>query len=138
MKIFILFIIIVFFLFSCKKEKPYNPDDHITYTHWYKTRSDSTDSMSYSIAVPNAFSPNGDGINDYFIMKGTAIINSFSMKIYSRNGDLVYSGDDFYKGWNGKINAGSTAPIGVYIFEMELAEASGRSSKYQGSVTIFR
>ena len=138
MKYFTLFIIIVFFLFSCKKEKPYNPDDHITYTHWQTTRSDSTDSMSYSIAIPNAFSPNGDGINDEFYGKGD-YVKDFEMMIFDRWGNLIFFADDINKHWDGIANHGKEmAQQDVYVYTVKITDANDKKHKYTGTVTIVK
>lgn len=55
------------------------------------------------IYIPNSFSPNGDGINDIFIPKGIGI-EDFSMQIYNRWGQLIFSTHSLDKGWDGKLN----------------------------------
>lgn len=69
-----------------------------------------------NIYVPNAFSPNKDGINDTFKIKGTDI-TKFQMKIFNRWGELIYSGTDFTDGWTGN-QLGNKAPDGLYHYEI--------------------
>jgi hypothetical protein len=52
--------------------------------------------------IPNAFTPNADGINDYFFDAGYVLdVQSFKMVIVNRWGERVYVGDDYTKFWNG-------------------------------------
>src|ERR1035437_10609914 len=98
MKKILLFIFISVLFFSCKKEKPYNPDEHITYTHWYKTRASSTDTL-FSLYIPNAFTPNADGINDTFFPVGNFTGNYFDFKVFGRDGSIIFytTNKDFYQ-----------------------------------------
>lgn len=72
------------------------------------------------LQVPNAFSPNGDGQNDYFkpLVEADCPVRNFSLKIYNRFGQLVYSGVSIEKGWDGKQN-GLLADVGTYFFEIK-------------------
>lgn len=66
------------------------------------------------LEVPNAFTPNGDGINDEFRVAFKSI-KEFHIWIYNRWGRLVYSSDDPGKGWDGNIN-GRPASVGTYYY----------------------
>jgi gliding motility-associated-like protein len=70
------------------------------------------------VVLPNAFSPNGDHINDRYSAKviGKAQITSF--KIFNRWGEKVYEGKDNFSSWNGTYK-GEEAPIGIYIYVVE-------------------
>lgn len=72
--------------------------------------------------VPNVFTPDGDGINDYFIVESKSL-RSISVEIFSRSGLMVYSfsgeGDSLknWKGWDGNVNnSSSKATPGVYFY----------------------
>lgn len=71
--------------------------------------------VSGQIEVPNVFSPDDDGINDVFIVKsgGTARLN---LKIYTRNGDLIYEKIGQVVYWDGKLASGNYARPGVYYY----------------------
>ncbi len=93
-----------------------------------------------SDAIPNVFSPNGDGINEYFKIKepdlSVTSIKSFHVFIFSRGGQRVYeySGDPkTWEGWDGKLYGKSKdAPDGVYFY---IIEAVGwDNKKYKGGV----
>jgi len=65
--------------------------------------------------IPNAFSPNGDGINDRFRIKSEGI-NVGTLKIFNRWGRKVFESDDLNSGWDGKSNAGRPLNEGVYVY----------------------
>jgi gliding motility-associated-like protein len=87
-----------------------------------------------SIFIPNAFTPNGDGINDDFGVKGEGIQN-FKMLIYNRWGEVIYSSTNPGEHWDGKVN---NEPVenGVYVYEV-FAKGYGKHPK-TGSVTLLR
>ncbi len=68
------------------------------------------------IMVPNAFTPNKDGLNDIFRVLGTLeMADDFSMSIYNRWGQCVYTSNDKYAGWDGMYK-GSASPSGTYAY----------------------
>jgi gliding motility-associated-like protein len=67
-----------------------------------------------TVFFPNAFTPDGDSLNDTF-RPVTDQISSFKMYIFNRWGQLMYSTDDAAKGWNGKLN-GEACPEGTYSY----------------------
>jgi gliding motility-associated-like protein len=87
-----------------------------------------------SIFIPSAFTPNDDGINDSFGVKGEGIQN-FKLLIYDRWGQVIYSSTDPKEHWDGKYN---NEPVenGVYVYEV-FAKGFGRHPK-AGSVTLLR
>ncbi len=93
--------------------------------------------------VPNAFSPNDDGINDYFTILGGSditIINHFT--IADRWGAIKFqkmnfkANDDSF-GWDGKFN-GEPLPIGIYIYLAEITFRDGTTSIIKGDLTLLR
>lgn len=77
-----------------------------------------------AIYVPNAFSPNNDGINDYFLVKGENIVR-FEMRIYNRWGEEVFFSDDVQLRWNGSVKGGEYyAPDGLYQWIIKLKFAN--------------
>jgi gliding motility-associated-like protein len=76
--------------------------------------------------VPNAFSPDGDGLNDVFYAEGCEP-SLFRMQIYNSWGQRVYASDDVRRGWDGKYN-GRAAPEGIYSWSLE----------YTGSIRSYR
>jgi len=67
------------------------------------------------ISVPNAFSPNGDGINDKWIIGNIEGYPDCIVKIFSRDGQLVFSSIGYNKPWDGTFN-GSPLPVGTYYY----------------------
>ena len=96
------------------------------------------------IYIPNAFTPNGDSLNDIFIPKGLSIINNseikgqkYVFKIYNRWGVLVFETNDFKKGWDGKYQ-GTLVSAGVYIYSLEAQGYNGQRFYLSGNVTVVR
>ncbi|MEM1323345.1 MAG: gliding motility-associated C-terminal domain-containing protein [Bacteroidota bacterium] len=93
------------------------------------------------IYIPNAFSPNADGVNDYFtVFGGTDIQRIKSLKIVDRWGSVLFSKTNFdanveREGWDGTIN-GKALNSGVYVFLLEVEFIDGKSQQYQGDISI--
>lgn len=86
------------------------------------------------IYVPTAFTPDGDGLNDVFTVKGEGIAE-FRIFIYDRWGKKVFESAAVLEGWNGKIN-GADAPGGVYAYELvAFGEEIGSVTK-SGTLTL--
>lgn len=76
-----------------------------------------------AIPIPTAFTPNGDGLNDEFRIFGQLEkVEHFSMKIFSRSGQLLFTTNDVYEGWNGRDKQGNLVPAGTYIYNIQLYE----------------
>lgn len=92
------------------------------------------------IYIPNAFSPNFDGINDYFGILGEGII-SMRFQIFSRWGELVYETTNVDAFWDGNFK-GKPVRAGVYVWQLELEGYQEDGGIYQevlaGSVTLVR
>ena len=99
-----------------------------------------TTSQVISIALlpvlPTAFTPNGDGQNDMFIIRGGPF-NSVDFKIYNNWGELIFQSNNQEIGWDGTYQ-GSNAPLGVYTWVFEVEIADGRIVKKSGDVTLMR
>jgi gliding motility-associated-like protein len=88
------------------------------------------------VVFPNAFSPNGDGINDIFTFK-SRYITSTTMKIYNRWGELVFQTSDADQGWDGTVN-GKAAPLGTYIHYTQLTDDMGITFIKSGEIVLIR
>lgn len=95
--------------------------------------------VSYGqIFVPNAFSPNGDGINDVLMPRivGYSKINYFH--IFNRYGQQVYtSTNDNYPAWDGKYN-GQVGDVGAYFWVINVTSADGTKVTKKGDITLIR
>ncbi len=68
--------------------------------------------------IPNAFTPNADGLNDYFGIISLCDISNFSIKIYNRWGQAVFTSNDVNFRWNG-LQKADFAEIGTYYYYIE-------------------
>jgi gliding motility-associated-like protein len=94
----------------------------------------------YLYYAPNAFTPDGDGLNDVFMVKGESIDpNNFEMLIFDRWGEKIFRSTDINTGWNGaKNNSGTVVEQGVYVYKVVLKDWAGKRHQYIGHVTIVK
>jgi gliding motility-associated-like protein len=94
----------------------------------------------YLYYAPNAFTPNGDGFNDVFMIKGDNIdVDHFEMSIYDRWGERIFKTTDINTGWNGaKNNVGQVVEQDVYVYKVNLKDWHGAKHQYIGHVTIVK
>jgi len=90
--------------------------------------------------IPNSFTPNNDGINDYFYPRNmlTRGLTNFTMSIFDRWGQKLFetmSTDG--RGWDGRFN-NKDQPVGVYIYLIDATFKDGASEKHKGNVTLLR
>nr|MCU0375015.1 PKD domain-containing protein [Chitinophagaceae bacterium] len=94
------------------------------------------------VYIPNAFSPDGDGINDVLYVMGKGVARVKSFRIFNRFGQVVYDRanldiNDPSSGWDGRINGVPASPD-VYVFTAEVLCTGGTTYQYKGNVTLFR
>jgi gliding motility-associated-like protein len=87
--------------------------------------------------MPNAFSPNGDGLNDVFKIENYKYEKLLSFKIFNRYGQIVYDGSDGTAGWNGMIND-KPAPADVYFYQVQMVLPGAVQKNLKGDVTLIR
>ena len=93
----------------------------------------------FGIFVPDAFTPNGDGINDIFQPKGYGIVK-YELNIFDRWGERLFTTSDFTQGWDG-VFSGRGADIvkeDVYIWNIKVITIFGKAKELSGRVTLFR
>lgn len=89
--------------------------------------------------VPNAFTPNGDGDNDYFYVAGEGIDFDFRLRVFSRWGEVVFDGQGLSSRWNGRLPDGTPAPQGTYAYRVTYTDYVNRKDMDRsGSVTLIR
>jgi gliding motility-associated-like protein len=92
--------------------------------------------------IPNTFSPNGDGMNDVFYVRGKGINLVHSLRVFNRWGQTVFEKRDFMAndagaGWDGKIN-GKIADMDVYVYIVEMYCDNANIVPYKGNVALIR
>lgn len=92
--------------------------------------------VSPLVAIPNAFTPNGDGVNDKVYVRGYAI-DKMLFRIYNRWGQLVYESTDRNQGWDGKYK-GVLQPMDAYIYTLEIEYTDGSKATKKGDITLLR
>ncbi len=92
------------------------------------------------IAMVTAFTPNGDGVNDYFnprLYMGEGL-KTFNMKIYNRWGELIFEATSIDgRGWDGKYN-NVPQPEGVYVYVIDAEFIDGKKVNDRGNITLLR
>jgi gliding motility-associated-like protein len=93
----------------------------------------------FTMYIPNAFTPNDDGINDVFQPKGMGWKpNQYEFLIYDRWGNLIFKTNDYTKGWDGTYK-GAHAPTDVYVYKIKaVSSAYGSRKEFAGHVTLIR
>lgn len=86
--------------------------------------------------VPDVFTPNGDGVNDLFEIKGE-MDGEPQMLIYDRWGSVIFRNSVNVRHWNGLIN-GNSAPAGAYLYRINVTDKVGRTFVKRGTVSLLR
>ncbi len=84
--------------------------------------------------IPNAFSPNGDGINDTWNIKYLESYPGATIEVYNRYGQIVYRSLGYSKPWDGRVS-GSLLPIGTYYY---IINPKNNKPQMTGAITIIR
>ena len=112
---------------KCSDEK------HITITVLCKDQN---------LFIPNTFSPNADGMNDYFYPRGKGLFTIKSFKIFNRWGNMIFEKNNFPPnqqtyGWDGKYN-GKVLQPDVYVFVVDVVCENGTVLTSKGNITLLR
>ncbi|RDC54485.1 PKD domain-containing protein [Pedobacter chinensis] len=100
------------------------------------TQGDLIIKREASIFTPNAFSPNGDGVNDEFVV-GITNLKKYRIQIYNRYGNQVFFTDNIFDNWKGTFK-NNDLPAGVYYYVIFGTHLNNTTVKYTGSVTLIR
>lgn len=79
-----------------------------------------------NVSVPNAFTPNGDGKNDYLYPLNAYNTTNLEFQVFNRYGQLVFETRDWTKKWDGRIN-GQPAETGTYVWMLMYTDGSGKN-----------
>ncbi len=96
----------------------------------------------FSFTFKNAFTPNGDGINDTFNGIGfgfdlSSDINQYNMKIYDRWGELIFETNDLANGWDGSLN-GKKLESEAFVYSISITDTNAQKHTFRGTVTLVR
>ena len=103
----------------------------------------------FSIYIPNAFTPNNDLYNDYFLPIVNGVLQ-YELNIYNREGQRIFRSNDFSNdylscinnncpaAWDGKINNGKYASKGAYVYSIVLTDINGKIKTYEGTVMLLK
>ncbi|MCK5028485.1 MAG: gliding motility-associated C-terminal domain-containing protein [Bacteroidales bacterium] len=89
-----------------------------------------------TVYIPQAFTPNDDGINDLFLPVFSFLPKEYELKIYNRWGNIVFETSDPTKGWNGKQSNGKPAPAGSYIYLLKIKTEDNQTVKKRNNITV--
>jgi gliding motility-associated-like protein len=88
------------------------------------------------VFVPDAFSPNGDSVNDHLIARASGL-QSFSFSVLNRWGKVIFHSNDLQTGWDGKIN-GENAPVGSYVYKISFVDDINQKIEKRGTFVLLR
>ena len=120
-------------------------DDNIDSYRLIAVSNDSIESISNTISVekpyalyaPNAFSPDGDGINDYFNVVGQGLTN-YIIEIYNRWGQMVFKSTNLDNQWDGKFQQINSHP-GTYVYKIKTTDFGAELKLIKsGTVSLVR
>jgi len=123
----------------------YNPDQQL-FRYRILSYAQGTPRNSYSnfyvftrdpvVFIPDAFSPNGDSVNDSFTAKGQFVDKS-RLIVYNRWGQVLYETSNAAQGWDGNIN-GQPAVEGTYVYRLEITDSLGQNFVRTGTLLLAR
>jgi gliding motility-associated-like protein len=108
----------------------------VTGTEGCTATANSSIRIYRKLFMPNAFTPNGDNVNDVYRIPTSVSITLTEFSIFDRWGNRVFTTKDITQGWNGSLN-GSKSPNGVYTYMIRGADDKGRIVE-KGSFTLIR
>lgn len=98
----------------------------------------ATDTMEVfvynALYIPNAFTPNGDGINDTWNLPALRAFNNFELSVFNRYGETVFHLNNNVLPWDGTYK-GKKLPLGVYVYVIDF---KGKRKTVKGTVSILR
>ncbi len=122
-------------------------DDDASQILYYRIRAIANDGSilnSYSyivqlyksnlLAYPEAFTPDGDGLNDELVIRAR-YVQSYSIDIFNRWGELIFHSDDIDSPWNGFYN-GERVPQGTYVIKIRLVDEAGQETTRDASILV--
>ena len=99
-----------------------------------KSVSNEVKVKEFTLFIPNAFTPNADGLNDDFKVVGLGIIE-FQLNIFARTGELIYTANEIANGWNG-IKNGVALPRDIYVYTLTATTSNGTIISRNGTILL--
>ncbi len=98
------------------------------------------DSTCNDVNIHDVITPNGDGINDVWVIEGIENYPSNTVQLYDKLGDKVFEKGSYHNDWNGISNTGTALPDGTYFYLVKLnaINASGGKNVFSGALLIKR
>ena len=92
----------------------------------------------FTLYVPSAFTPDGNGLNDVFLPQGETL-RKYELRIFNRWGEQIFESFKPTDGWNGKSrNTGKDLPPGVYVYRISVEDEHNRPQDFKGIVSLIR
>lgn len=123
----------------------YNPDQQL-FHYRIKAKTQNASLISYSnfyiftrdaiVFIPDAFSPNGDNMNDKFAPKGQ-FMDKTRLIVYNRWGQVLFETGNAIDGWDGTVN-GQPAVEGTYVYRLEITDSLGKNFVKTGTMLLAR
>jgi gliding motility-associated-like protein len=89
------------------------------------------------VSVPNGFTPNGDGKNDFFRPFINTEINDYKLKIFNRLGQTVFATQNYIEYWDGNFKNQPQTP-GTYVYQINFRNIDGKLFTYTGNIMLIR
>jgi gliding motility-associated-like protein len=90
----------------------------------------------FDIFLPNGFSPNGDNVNDIFLLRGRGI-KDFILNVYDRWGELIFTSNNLNYGWDGTFNS-KPLMSGTYVYTLSYTNFKNVNKFTKGNLTLIR
>ncbi len=92
----------------------------------------------FTFYIPNSFSPNADGLNDYFFGSGIGI-KKYDLWIFDRWGNMIFHGTELDSKWDGKDNNNkNTVLTDTYVWKVTLKDIANKNHEYIGAITLLK
>ncbi len=95
---------------------------------------------TFTFYAPDAFTPNGDGLNDVFQPKGTGIdANNYTLYIFDRWGNQLFESKTYSEGWDGRANHGiNISQVDTYVWAVHVLDYNGKKHVFTGMVNLLK
>ncbi|HWK07083.1 MAG TPA: gliding motility-associated C-terminal domain-containing protein [Puia sp.] len=90
-----------------------------------------------AIYLPNAFTPNGNGVNDLFRIVHSPYLTQIKLRVYNRYGELLFTSSDQRPGWDGAFH-GTAQPPGTYVWTVDYTDLEKQGKTAHGAVLLIR